>query len=174
MEAQMASVTILPVTRPVREVENTVAIPGAVPGAVPGRQAERAGVVHPAVQRTRPVRRRPPHLRPGGPRPVACERSYQPGLHGSRLTQRGRVVVGLIWVLLAVAVISMVSRPAEVPVPVETTTVVVRAGDTLWSLADGLAPDADRRVTISQIVELNGLGSAGDIHPGDVLVVPAG
>ena len=165
VEAQMASVTILPVTRSDVEVEHTVAAPG---------RAEHVDLVHPAGPRMRTVRRPAGRARPGGPRPVACDRSYEPDVHGSRLTPRGRLVVGLIWVLMAVAFVAMINRPADVPVPAQTSTVVVQAGDTLWSLAEGLAPEADRRVTISQIVELNDLGSAGDIHPGDVLVVPTG
>ncbi|MFW5898977.1 MAG: LysM peptidoglycan-binding domain-containing protein, partial [Jiangellaceae bacterium] len=59
------------------------------------------------------------------------------------------------------------------PEPAETATVVIRPGDTLWGLAGDLAPGADRRVTVDQITELNGLPSAGEITPGDVLVVPA-
>lgn len=161
----MASVTVLPVTRPEHEVEHAVAVPG---------HADRAALVHPAGPRNRPVRRRATHPRPGGSRRAACDRSYEPDLHGSRLTRRGRVVVSLIWVLMAAAIVVMINRPAEVPAPAETSTVVVQAGDTLWSLAEGLVPEGDRRVTISQIVELNGLSSAGDIHAGDVLVVPAG
>lgn len=163
VEAQMASVTILPVSRPEEGREHAATVAG---------QVGHADLVHPARPHTRPVRRRVAHPRPGGPRPVACDRSYEPDLHGSRLTGRGRVVVGLIWVLMALAVVAMISRPAGVPAPADTSTVVVEAGDTLWSLAEGLVPEGDRRVTITQIVELNGLSSAGDIHPGDVLVVP--
>jgi nucleoid-associated protein YgaU len=81
-------------------------------------------------------------------------------------------VVALLWVAMAAAMAMMIMRPAEVPAPAETTTVVVQPGDRLWGVAAGIAPDGDRRVTISQIVELNGLRSAADIHPGDVLVVP--
>ncbi len=75
---------------------------------------------------------------------------------------------------MAIAVIMMINRPADVTPPAVTTTVTVQSGDTLWDLTDGLAPEVDRRVVIGQIIELNGLRSAGDIHPGDVLLVPAG
>jgi nucleoid-associated protein YgaU len=117
----------------------------------------------------RPARR---HGMPGPPRAMACDRSYAADLHGSRLTRRGRVVVGIIWLIFAAAIIFMVSRPAELPPPAETTTVTVKSGDTLWRLAGDVAPDADLRVTVDQIIELNGLRSAGEIQPGDLLVVP--
>ncbi len=54
----------------------------------------------------------------------------------------------------------------------DTTTVVVEAGDTMWALAKSLDADADPRVVVDAIVELNELRSAADIHPGNVLVVP--
>jgi nucleoid-associated protein YgaU len=148
------------VTAPVKPSARQIRAAGAAPVAAPSR--------------TRPPRQEPTR-RPTArrPRPTACDRSYEPDLHGSRLTRRGRVVVTLIWVAMAAAMAMMVIRPAEVPAPAETTTVVVQPGDTLWGVAAGIAPDGDRRVTISQIVELNGLRSAADIHPGDVLVVPA-
>jgi nucleoid-associated protein YgaU len=81
-------------------------------------------------------------------------------------------VVGIIWLVFAAAIIFMVSRPAELPVPAETRTVTIRSGDTLWNVAGGVAPDADPRVTVDQIMELNGLQSASDLQPGDVLMVP--
>ncbi|HEX6232326.1 MAG TPA: LysM peptidoglycan-binding domain-containing protein [Jiangellaceae bacterium] len=123
---------------------------------------------------TEKPRVRPRHRRgvTGPPRAVACERSFEPDIHGSRLTRRGRVVVGIIWLVFAAAIIFMVSRPAELPVPAETTTVTIRSGDTLWRVAGGVAPEADPRVTVDQIMELNGLQSASDLQPGDVLVVP--
>jgi len=46
------------------------------------------------------------------------------------------------------------------------------AGETLWSIADGVTPEgADVRVTVSQIRRLNQLGGTA-IYPGDVLIVP--
>jgi nucleoid-associated protein YgaU len=108
-------------------------------------------------------------------RPVPCDRSYPPDLQGSGLTPRGRVVVGLVWVSLgliaAVPIVRSDSGHAEHPKV--TTTVVVDQGDTLWALAREVDAAADPRTIVDTIVELNGLGSGADIHPGDVLVVPA-
>jgi len=36
------------------------------------------------------------------------------------------------------------------------TTVVVQPGDTLWTIAAAAAPDADVRITVDQLVALNG------------------
>lgn len=142
-------------------------------------------LVRPAVRRLRPagaeetVRTRPggrdssrQHPASGRPRPVACDRSYETDLHGSRLTRRGKVLVAAVWLVFAVAIAFMVNRPAEMPMPAETAMVTVESGDTLWALAGDVAPGTDPRVTVEQIMELNGLLSAGDIHPGDLLVVP--
>ena len=48
-------------------------------------------------------------------------------------------------------------------------TVVVQPGDTLWSIAADIAPGADVRITVDQLVALNG---ASPIVPGQELVVP--
>jgi nucleoid-associated protein YgaU len=57
--------------------------------------------------------------------------------------------------------------------PLETTAYDVRAGDSLWSIAESVAADdADPRAVVAVIRDLNDLpGSL--IHPGDVLQIPA-
>jgi LysM repeat protein len=138
-----------------------VRIRGARPATRPVRRAGASGGLDPLPRRTT-----------GRGRVPVCERSYEADLHGSRLTRRGRVVVGVVWLLFAAAIVFMVNRPAEVPMPVDTVTVTVESGDTLWGVAGAVAPGVDPRVTVDQIIELNGLRSAGDIHPGDLLLVP--
>ena len=110
----------------------------------------------------------------GTPRPVSCERSYPPDLGGSRLTPRGRVVVGLAWLVLGTIAAIPIVRPDGGPAEqgVKTTTMVVGQGDTLWALAQEVDAAGDPRTVVDTIVELNGLQSGGDIRPGDVLVVP--
>jgi LysM repeat protein len=51
--------------------------------------------------------------------------------------------------------------------------IVVRPGQTLWSVAESADPDADTRLVIQQIAELNGL--TGDVvQAGQRLWVPRG
>jgi hypothetical protein len=51
--------------------------------------------------------------------------------------------------------------------------VMVRPGQSLWSIAEGSEPGADTRVVIEQIRQLNSLAGYG-ITPGEVLWVPRG
>jgi LysM repeat protein len=50
---------------------------------------------------------------------------------------------------------------------------VVRPGDTLWSIARGLAPSEDPRPLVDAIAAANHI-DAGSIVPGQALVVPSG
>ena len=120
--------------------------------------------------RTRPVR--------AVARPVAksCSGSAAPSVHGGRLTRRGRLVMSAAWlVLLVVGVLGVVRPWAGAPEPgevAERATVRIDPGDTLWDVAGRVAPESDRREVVSAIVEMNDLSSAGDIRPGDRLVLP--
>jgi hypothetical protein len=106
---------------------------------------------------------------------------YQQASVPLRLTRRGRVVVGIAAALL-LAVLSLVIAGSALatnhPVPSRAaqqnlTQVSVRPGQSLWSVAENADPDADTRVVIQQIVELNGL--TGDtIFAGQRLWVPRG
>jgi LysM repeat protein len=49
--------------------------------------------------------------------------------------------------------------------------VMVRPGQTLWSVAESADPDTDPRVIIQRIVDLNGL-KTDVIQPGEQLWVP--
>jgi len=53
------------------------------------------------------------------------------------------------------------------------TRMVVRPGQTLWSIAAAAEPSADPRVVIQQIIETNALSGA-TIHAGQLLWVPTG
>jgi LysM repeat protein len=76
-------------------------------------------------------------------------------------------LVGVLMSPLAAAAV----RPGEAPAPPATRTIVVRPGDTLWSIAQRVRPGADPRETVALIEERNGV-AAGAIQAGQSLVVP--
>lgn len=58
-------------------------------------------------------------------------------------------------------------------VPTETTVVRVGAGETVWDVAQRVAPQSDVRAVVQRIRRLNGMvGSA--VQPGQRLQVPDG
>lgn len=99
-----------------------------------------------------------------------------------QLTRRGRLArtVALLALLAALVVMSLdvlssgraLAEAAPPTVPVSTATAVVAQGDSLWSIAQSVAPAADPRAVVEDIRELNGLRS-NLIQPGQVLLVPA-
>jgi Tfp pilus assembly protein FimV len=64
-------------------------------------------------------------------------------------------------------------RRGEAPDPPAQRAVVVREGDTLWSIAQQVRPDQDPRVTVQAIVASNGV-EPGGLVPGQSLAVPLG
>ena len=57
------------------------------------------------------------------------------------------------------------------PAAPATAVVVVQPGDSLWSIAQTVAPGADPRETVLRLRELNGMASAV-VVPGQSIVVP--
>ncbi len=92
-----------------------------------------------------------------------------------RLTRRGRVVLSTLaaGVLSVIVVLSgQVTADAGSQVSGPASSVfVVQAGDSLWSIAQIVAPERDPRETIARIRDLNGMGSS-TVIPGQSLVVP--
>ncbi len=139
-----------------------------------------ASVTRVVIDPTAPARRPfPPSVRRvrRRSRVATCSGSAAPSLMGSRLTRRGRVVVAAVWLALLGAAVGVVawtdSTPESRPDPDVTTTVEVRAGDTLWDIAGQLTPGADLRETVALIAELNDLGPTSALRPGQTLVVPS-
>jgi nucleoid-associated protein YgaU len=105
------------------------------------------------------------------PRRTAAARPSAP----VRLTHRGRLVLALALALVAgLAVLGLglggASAVRGTGGPV-TTTVVVQPGETLWQIAQRVAPGADPRLTVDRLQRLNGLDGAL-VVPGQELVVP--
>lgn len=98
-----------------------------------------------------------------------------------RITRRGRVVLAalaslpLLAALVALAVFganSAVADGAEQSGASQSFDyVTVQAGETLWGLAEEIAPSADPRDVIADIVSLNQLPSS-EVQPGQRLAVP--
>jgi hypothetical protein len=146
------------------------------PGDTPGPQQ-----TAPASPRDTPdvrhagstTRRDTPAARSGRPRdtPVAP----------LRLTRRGRVVVALAAALLATLVSLLLAGVAQAtndgPSPraarENLVQVIVRPGQSLWSVAESADPDQDTRAVIQQIIDLNSLNGE-TVFAGQQLWVPRG
>jgi LysM repeat protein len=96
-----------------------------------------------------------------------------------RLTRRGRVVatgvsalaIGVLSVTLATAAQATHDKPGSVDKYLAKVT--ISAGESLWSVAEAYDPNADTRVVIQQILQLNSL-TGYQVRPGEVLLVPRG
>ena len=121
-----------------------------------------------------------------GPRRAAGPATSRPGPAGRvRLTRRGRLVLGVFAVMVAAGLVTLFwlgvaggaqaashrLRPGAAYRGM--TQVVVRPGQTLWSIASRAEPGADPRVVIQQIIEVNALRGPV-IQPGESLWVPKG
>jgi len=96
-----------------------------------------------------------------------------------RLTRRGRIVLTAA-ATLAIGVAAVVAGGAAhatghsgAPAGPGSgvTRVEIRPGENLWSVAEAYDPNADTRVVISEILQLNSLTS-DQVQPGQVLWVP--
>lgn len=110
----------------------------------------------------------------GSARPERAERARS---HSSiQLTRRGRIVVSFVVAcafLLGWGTLGGSSADASV----ESATavgqvVVVQQGESLWSIAQDIAPNTDPREVILRIREMNNLG-ADHVYPGQSLHVPS-
>jgi hypothetical protein len=142
-----------------------------------------APIAAPRRPRTRPMAAQLPRVR--GTRPVtwlvgpvrarSVATARPVAARGAlRLTRRGRLVI-LAMLLVVGAVVSLAitssgaaSSTAQA-IPVQYVTVA--PGDTLWSIAGEVAPDADRRDTVAQIIERNALPGSS-VEAGQRLAIP--
>jgi hypothetical protein len=95
-----------------------------------------------------------------------------------RLTRRGRVVFTALAAAPLVACALTVVRGsggAAAETESQRTTafqyVTVGAGESLWAIAESIAPNDDPRVVIDEIIRLNGLDDAL-VEPGQRLALP--
>lgn len=172
-----------------------VAVPdAAVPNvAAPPVAGAKVVVPRPRVAADEQVSARPRSTRPSGaPSQTRVVRSAAAPsrvpvqrVRRTRLTRRGRRVVWAFAVLLLVAVLTPVllalasgAQAANHGLPPSAVRasmrhVVVKPGQSLWSIALNAEPQADPRAVSQQIMEFNALGSQV-VVPGESLWVPRG
>ena len=95
-----------------------------------------------------------------------------------RLTRRGRVVFTALaalplvaWALVAVLGSGGAAADVRSQGPASFEYVTIGQGDSLWALAESIAPDGDPRVLVDEIIRLNGLDDAV-LEPGQRLALP--
>jgi LysM repeat protein len=93
-----------------------------------------------------------------------------------RLTRRGRLAL-LVAVVLCMLVGFLLgdvlsSTAGSMSPPAASHSIVVQPGQTLWGIATQVAPHADPRATVQQIIVLNHLPSTG-LEVGETLAVPS-
>lgn len=93
-----------------------------------------------------------------------------------RLTRRGRVVVLLALVALALVAFTLgrvgsSQAATERPTPTSYAATTVHAGETLWAVAQRVAPGHDPREVVAQLRALNHL-SDGGLQVGQQLLLP--
>lgn len=94
-----------------------------------------------------------------------------------RLTRRGRLVVLVVVTLVVFAAFTALgarsAATGERGAPVQTRTVEVGPGDTLWGIASEVAPPGEVRETVLRIEQLNSLPGPG-LVVGQEIAVPLG
>lgn len=95
-----------------------------------------------------------------------------------RLTRRGRVVLGALATVVIAASLGLFASLMAPQASASNTAsaqefpyVLVQSGDSLWSIASDLDPNADPRDVVAEIARLNQLPSPG-LQVGDAIAVP--
>ena len=101
----------------------------------------------------------------GGGRPVTV-----------RLTRRGRLMLTLVLLVVAVAAAVLLTGGGSAaagadPARGTATVVTVRPGETIWAIAERVAPGRDPRDTVQAILDLNGLQTS-QVRVGTALRLP--
>lgn len=112
-------------------------------------------------------RPRPVAADPSGSAPAAA-RTASPEVYRRRQLAVVAVVAGLI-----LGLASFGRQADATPTPeadaASAVQVVVQPGDTLWAIAEDLAPGTDVRPLVAELSELTGGGS---LQPGQLITVP--
>ena len=91
----------------------------------------------------------------------------------ARLTRRGRIAVAVGFLAVIGGGLAVGQATVATPgAPVSYDVVTIAPGQTLWEIAQQVAPGVDPRATVQRQVAVNGLVDADDITAGDRLSVP--
>jgi predicted Zn-dependent protease len=83
------------------------------------------------------------------------------------------LVVGLVAAVAVIALSLLRAAAADDGVPERTAVVEVRSGESLWELAERVAPQSQPQAVVERIRQLNGMHGS-TVHPGQPLLVPDG
>lgn len=131
-----------------------------------------------------PARREAPKP-PQRPRLRVVREAPTPLASGVRLTRRGRAVVKILATMAILLVVALAGLAGAAKVQAagsgapagsvyrHLTAVVVRPGESLWSLAMQAQPHADPRVVVQEIIDVNALHGS-TVWAGERLWVPKG
>ena len=116
----------------------------------------------------------------GSVMPAAGPATGAAAFHRLRLTRRGRIVLAVLAVLMVCGLFVAGASAARASGPASAhggsgaaERVAVQPGDTLWSIAQSAAPNADARTIVQEILQANRLTTA-NITAGQRLWVPRG
>jgi LysM repeat protein len=103
------------------------------------------------------------------------------GMHRTYVRRRrtaGVIAIAVVAVLLSPLAAGAVRHDASVSPSAgapsaQVVVVVVRPGDTLWSIARRVRPETDPRTSVASIMDVNAV-DPGSLAPGQALIVPLG
>jgi hypothetical protein len=108
---------------------------------------------------------------------VSMEMPSMRSIPSVRLTRRGRLLLTAVVMLALVVAAVLLSGGAPARAGTDRAPaavgerVTVRPGETLWQIAERVAPGSDPRETVARILDLNGLQTA-QVQAGTALRLP--
>jgi predicted Zn-dependent protease len=83
------------------------------------------------------------------------------------------VLVGVLAFVVVLGLGWFATSESTGSVPQHTVQVQVHPGETLWGIAERLAPNDQPAAVVDRIRQLNGLAAADQLYPGELLQVPS-
>jgi LysM repeat protein len=110
---------------------------------------------------------------PWSPRSDRLGRASRAGRRAPvRLTRRGRLVIWLILVGIAIAIAALFAPASQASAPVgQPGAVTVHAGDTMWSIATRALPGDSPTVAMARVRMLNHL-ETNEVYVGEQILLP--